>query len=88
MSPTNRAGSSPAKAACTVYQPFATLLEEEAALALTKAGTAGATVTEKDLPSLATALERYVRRRRVVLTPISSFPNGQPLGTAYAKAVS
>lgn len=43
-----------------MYQPFAALLEEEAAVAQTKAETAGATVSEKDLPSLATALERYI----------------------------
>eukprot|EP00752_Nemacystus_decipiens_P012854 g11381.t1 len=54
-----RAGSSPAKAACRVYQPFAALLEEEAAVAVSNRGMAEATVSEKDLPTLATALERY-----------------------------
>eukprot|EP00903_Cladosiphon_okamuranus_P012758 g11926.t1 len=54
-----RAGSRPAKVACQVYQPFVALLKEEAALALAKTGTAEVTVTEKDLPRLAMALERY-----------------------------
>ncbi|CAM9985812.1 unnamed protein product [Scytosiphon promiscuus] len=55
-----RSGSSQAKAACKVYRPFESLLEE-AAMAPSAANTGGeeATVSEKDLPRLAAALERY-----------------------------
>ncbi|CAM9162262.1 unnamed protein product, partial [Hapterophycus canaliculatus] len=55
-----RSGSSEAKAACRVYRPFESLLEE-AAVAPPLAGSGGeeAAVSEKDLPKLAAALKRY-----------------------------
>lgn len=45
-----------------MYQPFAALLEEEAERALAKKGAADANVSEKDLPSLAAALDRCEKR--------------------------
>lgn len=74
-----RAGSSSAKVACRGYQPFAALLEEEAALALDKTGPAEVTVSEKDLPILATALERYIR-----VTTCDHAPTLYPMSDLYS----
>lgn len=42
-----------------MYRPFGALLDEEAGLALTKSKGEEADVSEKDLPNLASALDRY-----------------------------